>query len=107
MPFCDLVTSRNTGAALELSLRNQVQPISLEFTSADERNAWAGYIDLAAQVLTPENERASLEAARMDNRQNEMEARRARNEARKQQLQENLGMRFTAEAMITRSSAKA
>eukprot|EP00416_Gambierdiscus_australes_P036066 CAMPEP_0171111568 /NCGR_PEP_ID=MMETSP0766_2-20121228/75558_1 /TAXON_ID=439317 /ORGANISM="Gambierdiscus australes, Strain CAWD 149" /LENGTH=92 /DNA_ID=CAMNT_0011573569 /DNA_START=54 /DNA_END=329 /DNA_ORIENTATION=- len=89
---------RNTGAALELSIKGQATPVTMEFASPADREAWCGYIRLASEALTSDSERAALEAARASHRQLEMDKRRTLNEERKKQLSENLGMRYTAEA---------
>lgn len=95
---------QDTGSVLELSIKGQAESITLEFNTVEERVAWKGYLELAADVLAPESERAALNAARANHRQREIEERRALNEERRKKLSENLGMRFTAEAMASRSS---
>lgn len=107
IPVYQVLGVRNTGMALELSVKDYTQPMMLEFGTADERNDWDRYIELAVQVLTPESERAELDAARASHRDREIEERRALNEERKKRLSEGLGMRFTAEAMMNRTDAKA
>lgn len=106
IPVCEVLVVRNTGAALELSVKGQSQPTVLEFSTADERQKWAKYMELAVEVLTPESERAALDAARDGHRRVEMDERRKTNEERKKKLQEGLGMRFTAEAMMNRADGK-
>lgn len=106
IPVYEVLAVRNTGMALEVSVREYTQPMTLEFGTAEERNAWDRYIELAVQVLTPESERAELDAARASHRDREIEERRALNEERKKRLSEGLGMRFTAEAMMNRGDAK-
>jgi len=103
----EILAVRDTGSVLELPTTSNPQPAVLEFASTDDREAWAKYVEVAVRVLTPDSERASLEAARSSHRQHEAEERRIRNEERKKQLQENLGMRYTAEAMIAREQRQA
>lgn len=103
--ICDVLAVRDTGVAVELSVKGQTQATTLEFGTPKERSTWYKYIELAQDVLTPESERAALESARSSHRQLEIEERRALNEERKKKLSENLGMRFTAEAMIARADA--
>lgn len=107
IPVSEVVAVRNTGVVLEVSTMTSTQPITMEFGCPEEREAWARYVDLAVQVLTPEEERAALDEARSRHRHSEVEERRALNEERKKQLQQGLGMRFTAEAMMARDEAKA
>lgn len=102
----DVLHVRNTGLMLELSVKGQNVPLTLEFSSAEEREAWTKYLELAVEILTPESERAEQDAARASHRSKELEERRALNEERKKQLSVGLGMRFTAEAMINRSSGQ-
>jgi len=105
IPMFELLAARDTGVLIELAIKGQSQPMMLDFgPSAEERQAWARYLDLALEVLTPESERASLKAAREQHRGIEIEERRALNEERKKKLTQGLGMRFTAEAMMNRSS---
>eukprot|EP00929_Paragymnodinium_shiwhaense_P088045 TRINITY_DN48245_c0_g1_i1.p1 TRINITY_DN48245_c0_g1~~TRINITY_DN48245_c0_g1_i1.p1 ORF type:complete len:335 (-),score=85.96 TRINITY_DN48245_c0_g1_i1:155-1159(-) len=102
--FGELMSVRNTGSALELSLKGQPEATVLLFNSDAERDAWSGYIELGIKVLTPDEARAALEAARSTQRASELEMRRMKNEERKKQLQDGLGgMRFTAEAMMARA----
>uniref|UniRef100_A0A7S4Q6A9 FYVE-type domain-containing protein n=1 Tax=Alexandrium monilatum TaxID=311494 RepID=A0A7S4Q6A9_9DINO len=102
----EILAVRDTGTMLELPTTSTPQPVTLEFVSADDRQTWARYLELATQVLTPESERAALDAARANHRLKEVEERRVRNEERKKQLSENLGMRYTAEAMMARDEAR-
>lgn len=106
MNVSDVLHVRNTGLMLELAVKGQNVPTTLEFGSAEEREAWTKYLELAVEILTPESERADQEAARASHRSKELEERRALNEERKKQLSTGLGMRFTAEAMINRSSGQ-
>lgn len=100
IPVSEVLAVRNTGAAVELAIKGQAQPTSLGFGSTDERDDWSRYLELAVEVLTPESERAALDAARDAHRHLEMDERRRVNEERKKKLSEGLGMRFTAEAMM-------
>ncbi|CAE8680166.1 unnamed protein product [Polarella glacialis] len=100
----EVLAVRNTGILLELSIKGQMQATTLDFGTPAERDAWSRYIDLALEVLTPECERGDRDVARADHRRGEIEERRCLNEDRKKKLQENLGMRFTAEAMLSRGS---
>ncbi|CAE8594175.1 unnamed protein product [Polarella glacialis] len=100
----EVLAVRNTGILLELSIKGQTQATTLDFGTPAERDAWSRYIDLALEVLTPECERGDRDVARADHRRGEIEERRCLNEDRKKKLQENLGMRFTAEAMLSRGS---
>lgn len=93
---------RNTGMVLELPLKGFTQPATLEFGTAAERETWARYLEIAVEVLTPESERSERDAERASHRQHELEERRSLNEERKKRLQEGLGMKFTAEAMMNR-----
>merc|ERR1712083_321821 len=97
----DVIGVRNTGAMLELSVKGEAQPIKLEFTSVTDRNAWCRYIELACEALTTDDERKVLEASRASQRRIEMQQRQTVNEERKKNLSENLGMKFTAEAMAS------
>lgn len=105
IPVTQILGVRNTGVLLEVSSTEYSQPITMEFSQADDRDAWARHLELAAQVLTPESERASLDEARASHRHKQMDERRSTNEERKKKLQEGLGMRFTAEAMMQRDAA--
>lgn len=105
IPVSEVLGVRNTGMLLEISAMGYSQPVTLDFGTAGERDAWTRYVELAAQVLTPDSERAALDVARASHKQLELEERRALNEERKKRLQEGLGMRFTAEAMMTREAA--
>merc|ERR1712194_202028 len=80
------------------------QPLVLDFENAPAREAWTRYFEMAAQVLVPEHDRAALDEARAQHRHAEIDERRAVNEERKKKLQEGLGMRFTAEAMMNREA---
>merc|ERR1712151_569158 len=91
---------RDTGVAVELSVKDQSQSTVLEFDSSSDRTSWTKYLELAVEVLTPPDERAALDAIRADYKQREIEERRILNEERKKKLSENLGMRFTVEAMM-------
>lgn len=102
----EVLAVRNTGAAVELSVKGQSQATILDFNTAEERSTWSRYMEMAIEVLTPDSERAALEAARSSQRQLEMDERRKANEERKKQLSAGLGMRFTAEAMMNRSDRK-
>jgi len=104
--FAEMLTVRSTGKNLEIALLEHTRPMTLDFNSGAEREAWHGYLELAMKVLTPESDRAVLDEARRTNRQIESEERRARNEERRAQLSQNLGMRFTAEAMMARDTNK-
>ncbi|CAJ1333397.1 unnamed protein product, partial [Effrenium voratum] len=98
LPLAEVLHVRNTGLQLELSIKGQQQATSLEFGTSEERLAWERYLNLAAEVLIPESERAEREDAKASFRAQELEERRALNEERKKRLSEGLGMRFTAEA---------
>lgn len=98
----NVMSVRNTGLAVELSVKGQGLPTSLEFGTSAERDTWYRLLELSVGVLTPESERAAQATAKADHRQQELEQRRLQNEERKQQLSQNLGMRFTAEAMLAR-----
>merc|ERR1712139_713213 len=74
-----IVTVRNTGVALELSIMGQPEPTSLEFSSSSERDTWCKNIEAAMEVLTPEKDRERLEAASSPQRNIEMQDRRSRN----------------------------
>eukprot|EP00424_Heterocapsa_rotundata_P003097 CAMPEP_0168698230 /NCGR_PEP_ID=MMETSP0503-20121227/36310_1 /TAXON_ID=89963 /ORGANISM="Heterocapsa rotundata, Strain SCCAP K-0483" /LENGTH=129 /DNA_ID=CAMNT_0008744115 /DNA_START=96 /DNA_END=483 /DNA_ORIENTATION=- len=63
----------DTGMFLELATKGQTQPLRLAFGAPAEREAWARYVDLAVKVLTPDGERAALDAARAAHRQMEIE----------------------------------
>lgn len=106
IPVTQVLGVRNTGVLVEISSTEYTQPITLEFGDATERDAWSRHLEVAVQVLTPESERAALDEARAGHRQREMEERRAINEERRKKLQEGLGMRFTAEAMMARDASK-
>merc|ERR1711948_191831 len=93
------------GSALDVVLLGQPLPTTLEFNTPAEREDWARFIKLAAEVLTPEADRAAQGAARASHLQQEIEERRALNEERKKKLSQNLGMKFTAEAMMARGSS--
>lgn len=54
------------------------------------------------EVLLPENDRERLEAARKTQRDIEMQERRTRNEERRKNLSDNLGMKYSAQAMLDR-----
>mmetsp|Transcript_45984 Transcript_45984/g.127672 ORF Transcript_45984/g.127672 Transcript_45984/m.127672 type:complete len:306 (+) Transcript_45984:55-972(+) len=99
---CEVLNVRDTGVAVELSVKGQTRPTVLEFGSPSDRSDWARYLRLVVDVLTPDSERETLEALRAGHRQKELEERRALNEERRKKLSENLGMRFTAEAMAAR-----
>jgi len=103
-PICDVVFVNDKGSHLELWMSNQSHPMRMKFDSSDEKDSWARYMRLAVDVLTPESDRAALEAARREHRHKAMEERQSQNEERKKKLSENLGMRYTAEAMMNRSS---
>lgn len=107
IPMAEVLTIRNTGLVLEMALKGQSQPTVLDFDSEAARGSWHRYLELATEVLTPESEKAEKEAAKASYRQREMEERRALNEERRKKLSENLGMRFTAEAMIARNEQAA
>mmetsp|Transcript_121414 Transcript_121414/g.223565 ORF Transcript_121414/g.223565 Transcript_121414/m.223565 type:complete len:301 (+) Transcript_121414:83-985(+) len=98
IPVSEVLAVRNTGVAVELAIKGQAQPTNLDF--GEERDTWSRYLEVAVEVLTPESERAALDAARDAHRHLEMEERRRTNEERKKKLSEGLGMRFTAEAMM-------
>merc|ERR1712039_730962 len=85
----DVLNVRNTGVQLELSIKGQTQPTTLEFTTAAERESWARYMEVAIEVLTPESERAARDKAKASQRQ-QIEDRRLANEERKKKLQEGL-----------------
>lgn len=102
IPIGKIVTVRNTGVAIELSLLGQPEPTSLEFSSSSERDSWCRYIEAAVDVLMPDSERERVEAARSTQRQIEMQDRRVRNEERRKNLSENLGMKYSAQAMVNR-----
>jgi len=104
---CEVLAVRDTGAAIELSVKGQPQAYTLEFSTASDRQEWSRHLDLAVEVLTPESERASQEAAKASHKQQAFEERRALNEERRKKLSENLGMRYTAEAMMNRSDGPA
>lgn len=88
LPLTEVLHVRNTGMQLELSVKGQSQPMQLEFGNAEERSAWERYLNLAGEVLIPDSERAERETAK----------------ERKKSLSQGLGMRYTAEAMMARSS---
>ncbi|CAE7394756.1 BXL6, partial [Symbiodinium sp. CCMP2456] len=96
IPLGQVLHVRNTGLMLELVIKDQ-PALQLEFGTAEERNAWEKYLNLALEVLVPESERAERDAAKASHRAQEVEERRALNEERKKRLSEGLGMRFTAE----------
>jgi hypothetical protein len=102
IPVGKVLTVRNTGIAIEMSIMGQPEPTSLEFTSSSERDTWFRYIEVAVEVLMPEADRERREVARNKQRQIEMEDRRVRNEERRKELSDNLGMRFSAQAMLER-----
>ncbi|CAK0808179.1 unnamed protein product [Prorocentrum cordatum] len=100
---CDILGVRGVGGGVvELSLRGQSEPTTLDFAEGGERDRWARGLLLAMEVLAPEGERVALAAERVQQRHVEMEVRRSDNEERKRKLQEGLGMRFTAEALARR-----
>ncbi|CAE7695413.1 BXL6, partial [Symbiodinium pilosum] len=103
IPLSQVLHVRNTGLMLELAIKDQ-PALQLEFGAAEERVAWEKYVNLALEVLVPESERAERDAAKATHRAQELEERRALNEERKKRLSDGLGMRFTAEAMVTRST---
>lgn len=105
IPICEILDVRNTGLAVELSVRGQAKPTVLEFGSKEERDAWEQHLKVAVDVLTPDSQRTEQAAARQTQRQVEMEERRSLNEERKKKLTQNLGMRFTAEAMMKRDAS--
>merc|ERR1712107_149222 len=105
--FGELLTARNTGLTIELSVRGNAEPVVLDFPTAGERDAWARYLELGMQVLVLDSERANLEEARARQRHAEMEARKLRNEERKKRLSDGLGMHYTAEAMMNRNTSTA
>ncbi|CAK9045201.1 unnamed protein product [Durusdinium trenchii] len=91
------------GSQLEISMKGQ--PVTqLEFSTAEERANWEKHLNLAVDVLIPPDQREEREAAKATFRAQELEERRALNEERKKRLSEGLGMRYTAEAMMARSS---
>jgi len=102
--FAEMLTVRSTDKSLEIAMLDHTRPMSLDFNTGAECEAWQNYLELAMKVLTPESDRATLDEARRANRQIQVEERRARNEERRAQLSQNLGMRFTAEAMISREA---
>lgn len=97
-----LVSVRNTGVALELSVVGQPEATSLEFGTSSERDEWCRYIEVAMEVLTPEDDRERLKAARASQRDIEMQDRRARNDERRKNLSTDLGMKYSAQAMLDR-----
>eukprot|EP00927_Polykrikos_kofoidii_P045004 TRINITY_DN38868_c0_g1_i1.p1 TRINITY_DN38868_c0_g1~~TRINITY_DN38868_c0_g1_i1.p1 ORF type:complete len:322 (-),score=53.62 TRINITY_DN38868_c0_g1_i1:282-1247(-) len=99
---CEILSVRDTGVVVELSIKGQTQATVIEFGTPSDLSSWSRYLELAVEVLTPESERAALDAARAEHRRGEMEERRHANEERRKKLSENLGMRFTAEAMLAR-----
>lgn len=102
----EILYVRDTGSVLELPMKGS-EALTLEFATSTDRQDWARYLDLAVQVLTPESERASLDAARNSLRLKELEERRVRNEERKKELSKGLGMKYTAQAMIAREEKAA
>eukprot|EP00435_Cladocopium_sp_Y103_P042688 s320_g11.t2 len=80
LPLAEVLHVRNTGVQLELSVKGQSQPTHLEFGTAEERINWERYLNLAAEVLVPESERAERETAKAAFRAQEIEERRALNE---------------------------
>lgn len=101
----EVIVIRDTGAAIEISIKDKPIPLVIEFHDACSRTTWTRYLELAVEILTPESERAALTALRTEHRQRELDERRTRNEERKKELSKNLGMRYTAEAMAARGSA--
>jgi len=105
IPLSTIVAVKDTGALLELATTDTSDLITLQFSGGEDRSQWCGHIELAVQVLTPESERAALEEAKSAYRHKAIEERRTVNEERKKKLQEGLGgMRFTAEAMMSRNA---
>merc|ERR1712178_112761 len=97
-----IVSVRNTGVAIELSLLGEPEPTTLEFISSSDRDAWSRNIDVAVEVLIPDDDRQRQEAARQSQRQLEMQDRRGRNEERRKELSKDLGMKYSAQAMLDR-----
>lgn len=106
LPLAEVLHVRNTGMHLELSVKGQSQPTHLDFGTAEERINWERYLNLAAEVLVPESERADRETAKAAFRAQEIEERRALNEERKKNLSQGLGMRYTAEAAMAGSGSE-
>lgn len=102
IPVHEVLYARDTGAFLEIAIVGQKEPALVTFAEPGDRADWAAHVELAVKVLTPDGERAALDAARATHRRAEMEERRAVNEERRKKLSEGLGMKFTAEAMLTR-----
>jgi len=100
IPASDVVMVRDTGGLVELALKGQIQPITLEFSSTSEREMWCRHLELAIDVFTPDDERAARDATRDEYRRREIEERRIRNEERRKHLSKDLGMRYTAQALV-------
>eukprot|EP00927_Polykrikos_kofoidii_P079570 TRINITY_DN76351_c0_g1_i1.p1 TRINITY_DN76351_c0_g1~~TRINITY_DN76351_c0_g1_i1.p1 ORF type:complete len:327 (-),score=50.31 TRINITY_DN76351_c0_g1_i1:81-1061(-) len=106
IPFNAIVAVKPRDSVLELVMQNQTETTTLDFLEASERETWSGYIELGMRILTTEDDRAAIRAAQVRHRHDEVDERQARNEERKKLLQQGLGMRFTAEAMVARAGGQ-